>query len=330
MSPRSASYKLLASTTSLAVALLLSSCGLGSGSASGSGGGGHCNGYSAGSVDPKALHGVTVKVGSKEYDEQLILGQLTLAMMCAAGANAIDETNTKGSTQARDKLIHGGSDVYWDLTGTAYYSYLGHDKPIPDAEKLYEAVKTEDLAKHQLVWGQLAPWNNTYAFATTKEFAEKNNLRTHSDMAAYLAQHPDATVCMESEFAVRPDGYPGFSKAYGITGGKVKNLGIGVIYTQVDKGSCDFGEVFTTDGRLGALGLTVLQDDKAFFPLYNGAPVVTEATDKAHPEILQVLAPLAEKLTTEAMRAMNTRVSADGESPKVVAIDFLKKEGFIK
>jgi osmoprotectant transport system substrate-binding protein len=245
--------KIALGSLGLAAAAALTGCGITEDSSSA--GGGPCEGIEAGSVDSSALDGVEVKVGSKEFDEQLILGQLTLKMMCAAGADAVDETNTKGSTQARDKLIRGGSDVYWDYTGTGWINYLEHDDPITDAQEQYESVKEEDLQKNQLVWGPLAPFNNTYAFATTADFAEENGLETHSDMAAYLKENPNATVCVESEFAARPDGYPGFQKAYGINEGKIQSLGIVEIYTQRDQGNCDFGEVFTTDGRFSALDL---------------------------------------------------------------------------
>ncbi|MGH3360221.1 MAG: glycine betaine ABC transporter substrate-binding protein, partial [Nocardioidaceae bacterium] len=190
-------------------ALILSGCGLGGES-------NEVEDVKAGSVDPEALKGVEVNVGSKDFDEQLILGQLTIAMLSAAGADVGDETNSQGSTQARNKLINGGSDVYWDYNGTGWLVYLGHDTPIFDPQKQYEAVAKEDLAKNDLVWGQPAPFNNTYAFATTSEFAEENGIETHSDMADYLADNPDSSVCVESEFASRPDGFPGFQKAYGM------------------------------------------------------------------------------------------------------------------
>jgi osmoprotectant transport system substrate-binding protein len=289
-----------------------------------------CEGVKADSVDPKALKGVTVKVGSKEFDEQLILGQLTIKTMCAAGAKVVDRTNTKGSTQARKKLLDGVADVQWEYTGTGWIDYLGHDKPITDSQKQYEAVKKEDLAKNKLLWGPMAPFNNTYAFATTDEFAKKNHLQTHSDMAAYIKKNPDASVCMESEFAARPDGYPGFKKKYAYTSGKVKNLGLGVIYTQLDKGGCDFGEIFTTDGRLAALGLHVLDDDKGYFPLYNGVAVTRADYNKEHPEMLKVLEPLSKVLTTDVMTDLNKKKSADGEDPAKIAEEFLKEKGFIK
>ena len=312
-------------------ALALSGCGsLSESSSSASGGGGPCDGVEAGSVDSKALDGVKVSVGSKEFDEQLVLGQLTIKMMCAAGADVTDETNTKGSTQTRKKLIDGVTDVVWEYTGTGWINYLGHDKPITDPQAQYDAVKKEDLAKNKLVWGPLAPFNNTYAFATTDEFAEKNGLKSHSDMAAYIKKNPSSTVCVESEFAARPDGYPGFKKIYGITGGKLKSLGTGVVYTQLDKGNCDFGEIFTTDGRLAALGLTVLDDDKGYFPLYNGVAVTRADFDKEHPEMLKVLEPLSKELTTDVMTELNKKISSDGEPADKIAEDFLQEKGFLK
>ncbi|QWZ10237.1 glycine betaine ABC transporter substrate-binding protein [Nocardioides panacis] len=320
-----------AAATGLA-ALALSGCGSlsESSSSSSAAGGGPCEGVEAGSVDTKALDGVTVKVGSKEFDEQLVLGQLTIKMMCAAGATVKDETNTKGSTQTRKKLIDGVSDVVWEYTGTGWINYLGHTKPISDPQAQYDAVKKEDLAKNKLVWGPLAPFNNTYAFAVTDEFGKKHNLETHSDMAAYIKANPDSTVCVESEFAARPDGYPGFKKTYGITGGKLKSLGTGVVYTQLDKGNCDFGEIFTTDGRLAALGLQILDDDKGYFPLYNGVTVTRADFDKAHPEMLEVLKPLADVLDTETMTQLNKKISSDGLPADKIAEDYLTEKGFLK
>ena len=230
----------------------------------------------------------------------------------------------------RRGLLDGDVDVSPEYTGTGWINYLGHTKPITDPQAQYEAVKKEDLAKNQLVWGPLAPFNNTYAFATTEEFAQENDLTTHSDMAAYIKENPDSTVCVESEFAARADGYPGFKKAYGITGGQLKSLGTGVVYTQLDKGACDFGEIFTTDGRLGELGLQVMEDDKAYFPLYNGVAVTRADFDEEHPEVLEVLTPLSESLTTEVMTGLNEKISSDGLPADQIAEEFLAAEGFIK
>jgi osmoprotectant transport system substrate-binding protein len=287
-----------------------------------------------GKVDPNALDGVTVKVGSKDFDEQLIIGQLTLQMLSAAGADVVDKTNIQGTNAARQALLTGAIDTYWDYTGTGWINHLGHDNPIPDTQKLYEAVKKEDLAKNGVVWGQYAPMNNTYAIAVTKEFSEENDLQSASDMAEFVKENPDeATVCLESEFAGRPDGWDGFQKAYGmsIPDSNVTELGTGVVYTELDKGdTCNFGEVFTTDGRIAALDLVPLEDDKSFFPIYAVCPEVMEDTNEEHPEILEVLAPLAKTLTTETMTQLNAKVSAEGLKPEDVANEYLKEKGFIE
>ncbi len=317
-------------TTSLVAGAAVLSISLGACGVGGSGGGGGGGDVKAGSVDATALKGVSLSVGSKEFDEQLLLGQLTIAMLKAAGAKVTDKTNIQGSTATRNALISGSTDVYWDYTGTGWVTYLKNAKPIQNEQKQYQAVKKEDLAKNKLVWGDPAPFNNTYAFATTEKFAAANNLKTVSDMAAYIKKNPSATTCVESEFAGRPDGYPGAKKTYGITTGASKTLGTGVIYTQTANGTCKFGEVFTTDGRIVGLKLRVLEDNKKFFPLYNGAVVLREATDKKDPNILKVLKPLSDKLTTKVMQGLNAKVSADGMQPAKVAADYLKKEGFIK
>ncbi|MBA2640028.1 MAG: glycine betaine ABC transporter substrate-binding protein [Nocardioidaceae bacterium] len=285
----------------------------------------------AGSVDPAALEGASLSVGSKDFDEQLLLGQLAIQMLSAAGATVSDDTNIQGSTAARNALIRGEIDTYYDYTGTGWIVYLKHTENIADPEELYQNVAQEDLKENGLVWGQPAPFNNTYTMAVTEEFAEENSVATLSDMATYIDENPDSSVCVESEFAARPDGLPGMAKAYdmNIPESSIQSLGVGVIYPQIDQGECDFGEVFTTDGRISALGLLPLEDDKSFFPLYNGAPIVQEKNSEGD-AILEVLAPLSETLTTEVMAELNAKVSAEGLPVEDVASDYLTAEGFIE
>ncbi|MGH3454307.1 MAG: glycine betaine ABC transporter substrate-binding protein [Nocardioidaceae bacterium] len=306
-------------------ALLLSGCGLGEKED-------EVEDVGAGSqVDPEALQGVEVTVGSKEFDEQLLLGQLTLLMLNAAGAEVTDGTGTTGSEATRQALIQGDTDVYWDYTGTGWVTYLRQDEVISDPQELYEAVRDMDLQENNVVWGEPAPFNNTYAFGTTQEFSEENGLETLSDMAAYINDNPDSSVCVASEFVDRPDGLPGVESTYGMDISNLKNLGdaSGAIYAQIDDGGCDFGEIFTTDGRIQNLDLKVLEDDKAFFPLYNGTPVVMRETNEANPEILEVLAPLAQVLDNETMVELNGQV-AEGLPPEQVAEDFLREQDFIQ
>ena len=305
-------------------ALLLSACGLSEDS-------GSTAEVEAGSVDPTALEGASLSVGSKDFDEQLLLGQLTIQTLSAAGADVTDDTNIQGSTATREALLRGEIDVYYDYTGTGWITYLAHTENITDPQELYQNVAQEDLQENSLVWGEPAPFNNTYAMAVTQEFADENGLATLSDMATYMDENPDATVCVESEFAARPDGLPGMVKAYDMTipESSIQSLGTGVIYQQIDDGECAFGEVFTTDGRIAALGLLPLEDDKGFFPLYNGAPIVQEENPEGD-AILGVLAPLSETLTTEVMQGLTAEVSSEGLPVEDVAATYLQEEGFIK
>ncbi|QWC85483.1 glycine betaine ABC transporter substrate-binding protein [Nocardioidaceae bacterium] len=316
----------LLGTLAATAALSLSACGVGGNSTD-------VADVEAGSIDASALEGQTVAVGSKEFDEQLVLGQIALLALKAAGAEVEDRTDITGSTATRNALLGGDFDVYWDYTGTGWINYLGNDEPIADSQEQYEAVAEQDLAENDVVWGTPAPMNNTYAFATNSEFAQQTGVQNYSDMGELSeSDKGQVTLCVESEFQGRPDGLPGFLDTYeiDIPGNQVESYGIGVIYDQVANGNnCNFGEVFTTDGRIAALDLTVLEDDQNFFPIYNVAPIVMQETNQQTPGILEVLNPISEVITTEKMTAMNERISVSGDDPAVIAEDFLREEGFI-
>lgn len=309
----------------LALSVSLSGCGLGESNETAE--------VSAGSIDEKALDGVELAVGSKDFDEQLILGQITLLALKAAGAEVTDRTNIQGSTATRQALLGSDIDVYWDYTGTGWINYLKHDKPITDAQEQYEAVRDEDLKENGLVWGTPAPLNNTYAMAVTDEFADETGVASLSDMAELSKSDQDqVTVCVESEFSSRPDGLPGMLKHYGmdVPSSNIKKFGVGVVYTQLDQGeSCNFGEVFTTDGRIKLLDLVVMEDDKAAFPQYNAAPTMRVDFADKYPEIAGVLNPISAKLNNDVMLDLNARVDGNGEDPAFVARDWLADEGFI-
>jgi osmoprotectant transport system substrate-binding protein len=280
------------------------------------------------------LKGVSLRVGSKEFTEQLVLGQLTLQLLRAHGANVTDKTNIKGSTNTRNALTSGQVDLYWDYTGTGWVTYLKHAKPIPDSPQQYQAVAKEDLSKNKIVWEPPAPLNNTYAFAIRQAKGQELGVKTMSDVANLLKTKPnEATFCIESEFSTRDDGWPGLKKAYGmnVPSGNVKQLDTGVIYTETAKGkTCNFGEVFTTDGRIQSKHLQVLQDDKHFFPIYNAALTVRKDVADKYPQIAKIVAPVTPKLTDDTMRKLNAKVDVDGYEPSQVAHDWLTEQGFIK
>ncbi|MDU0288915.1 glycine betaine ABC transporter substrate-binding protein [Saccharothrix longispora] len=286
-----------------------------------------------GSIRPvPELAGVEVAVGSKDFTENQVLGYLAEVALVAAGAEVRDMTNIQGSNSARQALITGDVDLSWDYTGTGWISYLGNTEPIPDERGQYEAVRDADLARNGLRWLDYSEVNNTYAFAVTEEFARTHGLRTTSDMAALITREPDKGVfCLETEFVSRNDGFPGVAAAYGFDPGavEVKTFGTGTIYSATSTGLCNFGEVFTTDGRILALNLVALEDDKKFFPQYNAAIVLREEFHRAHPQVAEVMAPIVGKLDNETVLALNAEVDVDGRDPAIVARDWLVREGFV-
>jgi osmoprotectant transport system substrate-binding protein len=280
-----------------------------------------------------ALAGQTIVVGSKDFTENIIFGHITMAALKAAGANVTDRTNIKGSVNVRTALLAGDVNVYWEYTGTAWITYLNHTDPIPDSQQQYNAVAKEDKEKNKVAWGTIAPANNTYAIAVREEKAKEWNLNTLSDLAAFAKSKPaDASFCLESEFVGRNDGWPGMTKMYGmdVPASSVKSVDTGVVYTETKKGeSCNFGEVFTTDGRISNLNLRVLKDDKNFFPIYNPALTVNGATAAKYPSLTKILEPITAKLDDKTIRKLNERVDVKGEPVAQVAADWLKEEGFI-
>ncbi|PRZ40912.1 osmoprotectant transport system substrate-binding protein [Antricoccus suffuscus] len=272
------------------------------------------------------LKGASFKVGSKEFTESVILGQITIAALDAAGGKAADKTGISGTDTVRAALTSGEIDMYWDYTGTGWVNILGNSTTDVPTD-LYKAVSEADKA-NGVTWLPPAPLNNTYAIAAKKDWASKNKIESISDAAAYIAKNPnDGTICAASEFLNRDDGLPGVEKAYG-TKFKVTELDLNLIFPQVGK-DCNFGEVTSTDARVKSNDLVVLKDDKKFFVEYNAALTVkTDVLDK-NPDIAKIFAPISKKLTSETMLGLNAKVDIDGDKPAAVAKEFLKKNGFI-
>lgn len=277
--------------------------------------------------------GATFVVGSKDFTENIVLGQITVHLLRAHGATVEDKTNLGGTVPNRKALESGAIHMYWDYSGTGWIEHLRNTDPVPDPAEQFKATAEADLAKNGIRWIGPTPLNNTYALAIRSEKAAELNVETLSDLAALAKSKPEeVTLCIETEFSTRDDGLPGLAKAYDmdIPKSRISVLDTGVVYTETDKGeTCNFGEVFTTDGRIAALDLTVLRDDKKFFPVYNAALTLKEDTFAKHPALETVLQPVIAKLDDATMSAMNARVDVDGEEPSAVAKDWLEKSGFL-
>ena len=278
------------------------------------------------------FRGATFTVGSKQFTEQIILGHITKQALQFTGARVNDQIRLGGTSVNRQALVSGRIDMYWEYTGTGWITHLNRTQPINNPRRQWLAVKRADAA-NGVTWLEPGPFDNTYAFAVRKERVSQFGVRKISDFGRFLrTRSRDATLCVTNEFLVRDDGLPGIEKHYRFRWprDKVVVLAAGVIYQATDQGRvCNFGIVFATDGRIQGLGLTVIGDDKKFFPVYNPALNVRQDVFDKHPELADVFEPIAKALDTETMQKLNANVDVQGDSPAQAAEDFLKDKKLI-
>ncbi|HEX6194497.1 MAG TPA: glycine betaine ABC transporter substrate-binding protein [Jiangellaceae bacterium] len=283
-------------------------------------------------ADVAGLEGAELVVGSKDFTEQLIVGEIARIALENAGASVTVE-NLAGTDVVRAALENGEVDMYWEYTGTGWLNILQQDEPIPDAQEQHEAVAEMDLEENGIVWLEPGSFNNTYAVAVASSKADELGLSALSDLQGLLADNPDAaTFCVAAEFVGRPDGLPGMEEHYDIEfpDQNLVTLDEGLIYSVVaEADECTLGEVFATDGRIASLDLVVLEDDQQFFPVYNLAMTMREETYDEYPELADLFNPINAALDDETMSDLNARVDEGGEFEDEVAEDFLRENGFI-
>lgn len=290
----------------------------------------------AGSITKMDLPpGSALTITSKNFTEQIVLGKIAVLAAKAAGFDVTDLTNVPGSVPSRQLMLSGGADMAWEYTGTAWLAYLGNSRGIPDQQEQWQAVRDADLA-NGLTWLAPSPLNNTYAFAKVSGNPKFDQVTKLSDLANIpLAER---TFCVEPEFNSRVDGFNPMLAHYGLKRGaadgvpdaNIRILDTGAVYAGVANGSCNFGEVFTTDGRIPALNLQVLEDDRGFFPGYNVAPVFSSKTLEKYPGLKELFDSLSAKLDNPGMQKLNAEVDVAGKEPVDVAYQWLLDQGFIK
>lgn len=276
---------------------------------------------------------VSVSVGSKNFTEQLILGKIAVLALRAAGFQVTDSTNIPGSVAAREGQLAGDTDMQWEYTGTAWVVYMGNEG-IPDQQEQWQAVHDADLA-NGLTWLPPAPMNNTYGFAMGPETAADLGITSLSQIKELPVE--ERTFCVESEFRSRDDGLEPMLEHYGIPldspdgvpSDNIRVMDTGAIYAATADGACNFGEIFTTDGRILALDLTVLEDDQAYFPSYNVAAYLGTDLVEEFPRVTEVFEQITPLLTDELLIELNARVDVDGEEPADVAMDWMVSEGLV-
>lgn len=269
-----------------------------------------------------------ITIASKNYTEQIILGNMLEQFIENKTDIDVETKLNLGGTQVAFKALKsGGIDMYVEYTGTAYVSILDIKEPNSNTDEVYNVMKERFKEDYGIDVLNPLGFNNTYAMAVTKETAGKYNLKTISDLAKVSG---DLVAGPTIEFANREDGLLGLNKAYNMNFKAVNPIDGGLRYTALNSNETQIIDAFTTDGLIEQFNLTILEDDKRFFPPYNAVPIIKEETLEQFPELRDVLSELDGKLTDEKMRKLNYEVDVNKRDAKVVASEFLKAEGLIE
>ena len=272
--------------------------------------------------------GKSLTIGTKNFPEQYVLGEIYKQSLEAAGYTVKNE-GSLGSEVVAFKALKGGEvDAYPEYTGTAltsFYKVKAADVP-KDPEQAFTQVK-EELAGDKITALPRTPFENTYRLGMTKETAEKNGNPTKISDLADKAK--DLQVTGYPECRQRPDCLIGVEQTYGLKFKKF--VASSDPYPVLDKGSADVGFVFTTDAALATDKYVVLDDDKKLFPPYNISFLVRQdALTKLGPDAEKVVSQVQSQLTNENMRELNSRVVLEKQKPAAVAAAYLKEGGYIK
>lgn len=279
------------------------------------------NGFSQGYTQNKIL-----AIGSKDFTEQEIVGNLLAELIETRTDISVDRKLALGGTQICFAALKSGDiDLYVDYSGTAYGDTLKYP-PIPDVEVVYNTVKKDFKEKYDIDVLQQMAFNNTYTLAVTKETAEKYGLKSISDLARVGER---LTAGTSLEFLNREDGVIGLKKKYQFHFKNEIGIDGSPKYAALINHESDVTDAFSTDGLLKKYNLTVLKDDKHFFPPYYAIPLVRSEAVEKYPEIVPIIEELGQVITDEEMQELNYQVDELKKDPKEVAHAFLKEKKLI-
>lgn len=269
-----------------------------------------------------------IRLGARVFTEQTVLAEITARYLNQNGFD-VRITGGLGSNLARSAHETGQLDMVWEYTGVSLVSYNHIAERMPNAAATYAKVKELD-ARKDLIWLTPSKFSNTYALALPRNIAEQYpQVNSISQLNQVLREESDRNhiLALDTEFANRPDGLVGLSEIYDLqlTRNNIRQMDAGLVYTALRNGQVFSGLVYTTDGRLSAFDLKLLEDDKHYFPDYTAAPVIRKEVLDAHPQLATLLKPLAEQLDDQTMRELNAKVDVEHQSPGKVAAEYLRQ-----
>ncbi len=271
----------------------------------------------------------TVAVGTLSTSESQIMGNIVRLLIEHYSDVQVEMVNNLGSSIVQHKAMMN-EDV--DITATRYTGTdlagaLGME-PVKDPEKALEMVQREFEKRFDQTWFDSYGFANSYAFTVTREMAEEENLNTVSDLEPIVS---GLKLGVDNAWLKRKgDGYEGFVNEYGFEFGKTYPMQIGLVYQAAANGKMDVVLAYTTDGRIKAYDLKVLEDDKQFFPPYDTSLVARNEVLREHPELRDILQKLAGTIDTEKMQEMNYEADGKMKEPSVIAKEFLEENNYFE
>ncbi len=270
--------------------------------------------------------GETIVVGSKNFTEQIVLGELFAQQIEAHSALRVERRlNLGGTFICHDALVSGKIDLYPEYTGTALTAVLNDPPFRMILREVLRRVQEEYRARFNVEVMPPLGFNNTFAMVVRGDDADKLHLRTISDIAPYA---PKWRAGFGYEFMERPDGYRGWMAAYGLHfAGAPRILDLGLLYRALADKQVDLVAGNSTDGVIASLHMVALEDDRHYFPPYEAVPLVRRATLEKHPEVRDAIGALAGKISVDEMRLMNYAVDGEHRDPAEVVRAFRKAKG---
>ena len=264
-----------------------------------------------------------VAIGSKDFTESALLAEIVGQMLEARGVS-VERRFELGGNLPHEALVAGTLDLYPEYTGTSFTAIL-HHAPITDPRALYEQVKQEYADKFKVEVSPPLGFENTFAILVRGDDARRLNLKTISDAEP---QSPHWRAGFGQDFMSRDDGYPGFSKAYGLKFAEVREMDLSLTYIALSSRQVDLIAANSTEGRIQTLDLFQLADDRHYFPPYEAVYLVRQDSLTRVPPLREVLAKLANAISTDEMRRLNYEIDGEKRDPREVVKEWLRGRGF--
>ncbi len=271
---------------------------------------------------PGCRAGERLRVGSKNFSEQVLLAEIVARALEEKGVSVDRRLNLGGTFVCHRALTAGELDLYPEYTGTAFTAILAK-KPVSDPAAVREAVAREYARRWGLIWSAPLGFENTFALIMRGPDARRLGIRRISDLAAHAGQLRPG---FGYEFLEREDGFPGLARAYGLEFGlRPAQMDLGLLYPALESGKVDVIAGNSTDGLIAALHATVLEDDRHYFPPYEAAFVVRGEVWRTSAAVREVLGKLSGRIDASTMRRLNAALDKDKRRPEDVAREFLAK-----